>query len=72
MCQRVTCSSCGKPSYSGCGRHVESVLADVPAAERCHCRETKATKSSPPASESRAGGFWSAVFGGRNPQKGPS
>lgn len=39
MCQRITCSSCGKPSFAGCGRHVEAVLGDVPPAERCHCRE---------------------------------
>jgi hypothetical protein len=39
MCQRITCSSCGKPSFAGCGRHVEAVLGDVPPADRCHCRE---------------------------------
>ena len=39
MCRRITCSSCGKPSFAGCGRHVESVLGDVPAAERCRCEE---------------------------------
>ncbi len=45
MCSRVKCSSCGKPSFSGCGRHVEQVLGDVPAAERCKCREeAKAAK----------------------------
>jgi hypothetical protein len=41
MCQRVTCSSCGKPSFIGCGRHIEQVLGDVPSGERCACRETK-------------------------------
>jgi hypothetical protein len=45
MCQRVTCSSCGKPSYVGCGAHVEQVLADVPAEKRCRCREAKRTES---------------------------
>ena len=30
MCQRVTCRQCGKPSFAGCGRRVESVLGDVP------------------------------------------
>jgi hypothetical protein len=39
MCQRVTCSSCGKPTFAGCGRHVESVLGDVPREARCRCRE---------------------------------
>lgn len=37
MCSRVTCHSCGKASWSGCGLHVEEALAGVPAAERCHC-----------------------------------
>jgi hypothetical protein len=41
MCQRVACSSCGKPSFVGCGRHVEQVLGDVPREARCRCREDK-------------------------------
>jgi hypothetical protein len=40
MCQRVTCSQCGKPTFAGCGRHIEQVLGDVPPAERCRCRES--------------------------------
>lgn len=39
MCQRVKCSACGKPSFVGCGRHVEQVLGDVPSDARCKCRE---------------------------------
>jgi hypothetical protein len=42
MCRRVDCSKCGRPSYAGCGAHVEQVLADVPPAERCRCRENSA------------------------------
>lgn len=42
MCTRVTCRTCGKPTYAGCGRHVEDVLGDVPVSERCRCREAKA------------------------------
>ena len=45
MCRRVQCSKCGRPTYAGCGAHIEQVLADVPQAERCHCREHK--KSEP-------------------------
>lgn len=37
MCQRVTCGSCGKATYTGCGRHVEQVLGGVPGSKRCHC-----------------------------------
>jgi hypothetical protein len=60
MCQRVTCSSCGKPTYAGCGRHIEAVLGDVPADERCRCREKKSD-----ATASGAGpGWFRGWFGG--------
>jgi hypothetical protein len=49
MCRRITCNVCGKPSFSGCGRHVEGVLADVPPAERCRCRATVPPESPKPA-----------------------
>ncbi len=44
MCSRVTCRDCGKPSFVGCGRHVEQVLGDVPREERCRCREERQGK----------------------------
>ena len=44
MCIRVKCHACGKPTYAGCGAHVESVLAGVPAAQRCRCRENGPTR----------------------------
>lgn len=37
MCQRVTCSRCGKPGWRGCGAHVEKALRGVPPEERCQC-----------------------------------
>lgn len=46
MCQRVTCKDCGKPSFRGCGRHVEQVLGDVAAADRCQCGTERAKASS--------------------------
>lgn len=39
MCRRVECSRCGRPTFAGCGMHVEQVLGDVPPAERCRCDE---------------------------------
>ena len=39
MCRRVSCRDCGKPTFRGCGDHVEEVLGDVPPPERCRCRE---------------------------------
>lgn len=37
MCARVTCPTCGKPTWAGCGGHVEEALAGVPEADRCQC-----------------------------------
>ena len=45
MCRRVMCNQCGKPSWAGCGAHVESVLGDVPKNERCRCDEQPAAKN---------------------------
>jgi len=42
MCRRVRCGDCGKPTWKGCGAHVEKVLANVPSDERCRCREQAA------------------------------
>lgn len=37
MCQRATCPRCKKPTFRGCGQHVEQVLGDVPVSQRCSC-----------------------------------
>jgi hypothetical protein len=50
MCKRVTCPKCQKPSFVGCGLHVEQVLGDVPPEERCRCRETAEARPSGQAS----------------------
>lgn len=39
MCRRVECAECKKPTYAGCGAHIEQVLGDVPREKRCTCRE---------------------------------
>lgn len=35
MCRRVNCPECGKPTFAGCGMHIEQVLGDVPKEKRC-------------------------------------
>ncbi|HEX8951163.1 MAG TPA: hypothetical protein VF997_24935 [Polyangia bacterium] len=42
MCRPATCNQCGKPTYVGCGMHVEQVLGHVPPAQRCRCHEQPA------------------------------
>ncbi len=35
MCRAVTCRTCGKTTWAGCGQHVDQVLGGVPRADRC-------------------------------------
>jgi hypothetical protein len=37
MCRAITCSKCKRPTWAGCGAHIEQVLGHVPKAERCAC-----------------------------------
>jgi len=51
MCRRVTCDRCGKPTFAGCGAHIEQVLGDVPKDERCKCAEETAPPPAPAPSK---------------------
>ncbi|WP_170286223.1 hypothetical protein [Nocardioides rubriscoriae] len=54
MCRAVTCRSCGKPTWAGCGRHVEQALAGVPRPDRCAGHPDEA-----------GSGFFHRLFGGK-------
>ncbi|HMM49940.1 MAG TPA: hypothetical protein PKE32_10070, partial [Miltoncostaeaceae bacterium] len=59
MCSRVTCRTCGRPDWRGCGAHLEQVLGDVPAHQRCRCHE-----DGPPANApARRGGLLGRLLG---------
>ncbi len=53
MCHRTTCRTCRKPTWSGCGNHIEQALAGVPKSERCQCG----------AGSSAGGGLFSKLLG---------
>ena len=38
MCQPATCPTCSRPTWRGCGAHVEQVLGHVAPADRCACQ----------------------------------
>lgn len=66
MCQRVTCPQCGKPTYAGCGMHVEQVLGNVPKEQRCKCREEAAAaakSSGASGADTKGAGGWGKLFG---------
>ena len=56
MCQRVECPKCHRPTYAGCGMHIEQVLGDVPPAQRCRCREEPAREQAKDSAISVVGG----------------
>jgi hypothetical protein len=35
MCRAITCRKCGKTTWTGCGQHVNQVMAGVPDSQRC-------------------------------------
>jgi hypothetical protein len=38
MCKKITCVACAKPTWEGCGEHIEDALGDVAVADRCTCK----------------------------------
>lgn len=55
MCRQVTCKTCGKATWAGCGQHVDEVMAGVPRRDRCEGHEKQAA--------AEGGGFFSRLFG---------
>jgi hypothetical protein len=58
MCSKTTCKSCAKPTWKGCGNHIEDALAGVPKDQRCAC--DKFAKSAKPLA---SGGFFARILG---------
>jgi len=45
MCQPVTCNSCNKTTYTGCGQHLDEVFAGLSADQICKCGTDEDTRS---------------------------
>jgi len=56
MCSRVQCKTCGKPTWQGCGLHIEQALEGVALDERCHCAPSVKTPT-------KASGLLARLFG---------
>ena len=39
MCQKIICTKCSKWTWTGCGKHIESALKDVPIDMICKCKK---------------------------------
>ncbi|VEG27889.1 hypothetical protein [Actinomyces howellii] len=66
MCRAVTCTTCGKTTWAGCGQHAEEVMAAVPVPERCTCDDTGSEHpgASGASRASGTGGLLSRLVGG--------
>jgi len=53
MCHAVTCRTCGKTTWAGCGEHVDQVMRKVPNSQRCPGHDKQ---------ESTSGGFFGKLF----------
>ena len=58
MCYPTTCATCGKTTWAGCGQHIASVKATVPAGQWCDGKHTAAEISA-----AQGTGFFSKIFG---------
>ncbi|MFN8015432.1 MAG: hypothetical protein U0R17_02335 [Acidimicrobiia bacterium] len=45
MCRAIKCKKCGKVTWSGCGQHVDQVMAGVSEDDKCKCDHSAAKKS---------------------------
>ena len=52
MCSKVICKKCKKPTWSGCGQHIEEALHGIAVADRCQGH----------AGEAKQPGFFSKIF----------
>jgi hypothetical protein len=55
MCYAVTCKTCGKTTWAGCGQHVADVRRGVPGSQWCN--------GHPKAEKPAGDGFLSRLFG---------
>ena len=38
MCTKVECKKCAKPTWQGCGEHIEEALEGIALEDRCSCK----------------------------------
>lgn len=60
MCRPVTCRTCGKTTWAGCGQHVAMVKAGVPSSDWCGGTHTPAQLE---AAKATRGGLFARLFG---------
>lgn len=62
MCRPAKCDVCGKTTWAGCGQHIDSVKATVPAGQWCGGQHTDAERADVRASAGQEPGFLARLF----------
>jgi hypothetical protein len=65
MCRAVTCKTCGKTTWAGCGQHVASVKAGVPRSEWCSGHTDAEVQAATLASSASKPGLFARMFARR-------
>ncbi|MDO5697194.1 MAG: hypothetical protein Q4G51_04375 [Dermatophilus congolensis] len=60
MCRPVTCKTCNKTTWAGCGQHIDSVKSRVPAGQWC---DGNHPAGATPVGGGSTGGFFKKLFG---------
>lgn len=45
MCEKVICRKCSKPTWAGCGEHIDEALAGIAKVDRCQGHQGEPKKS---------------------------
>lgn len=66
MCRQTTCPKCKKPTWAGCGAHIEQVLGSVPKGSCCQCNaaEGRAAKTTSGKTTSGKRGWFQRLLPG--------
>ncbi len=49
MCYQIVCERCAKPTWNGCGNHIDEALAGVAMSDRCACDARVGTSGDAPS-----------------------
>ena len=65
MCRAVTCRTCNKTTWAGCGAHVDQVMAGVPRNQRCpgHDQASTMTEAAATTAAKDGGSLWQRLTG---------
>ncbi|WP_297009507.1 hypothetical protein [uncultured Corynebacterium sp.] len=62
MCRPVTCRTCGKTTWAGCGQHIAAVKRTVPRGQWCDGKHSEAEIAAARAARTAEGGFLTRLF----------